>query len=145
MKVFNLFLALMTLTLVLISCDDDDNEDVRVTVCDDIVLIDADEYLNAPDDLVTINSVEITDDCLNINFSAGGCSGDSWEVKLIDSEAILESLPPQRNLRLSLKNEELCQAYITRALTFDISALQIECGQVLLNIHDFEEQLSYEY
>lgn len=76
--------------------------------CDIKTIESAEQYVNAAADQLEINSLSISDNCLKINFSSGGCSGDTWQLKLIDSEDILESIPPQRNLRLSLKNEELC-------------------------------------
>ena len=63
----------------------------------------------------------------------------------IDSEAILESNPPQRNLRLSLKNDELCQAFITKEITFDIDILQVDGNNVLLNLINSGDQILYEY
>jgi hypothetical protein len=64
---------------------------------------------------------------------------------LIDSEAILESNPPQRNLRLSLKNEESCEAIINKEVSFDISKLQVDGKKVLLNIFNSSGQILYEY
>lgn len=122
------------------SKDNDDN-----TICEFATIISSEAYENAPSDVLTINSLEINDNCLKINFSSGGCNGNSWEIKLIDSEAILESNPPQRNLRLSLKNEELCYAYITKELTFDISNLRVDGNQVQLNITNSDDTILYEY
>jgi len=82
---------------------------------------------------------------LKINFSSSGCNGDTWELKLIDSEDILESNPPQRNLRLSLKNEESCLAYITKELTFDISNLQVNGNKVQLNLTNSDKNILYKY
>ncbi|GAA4275131.1 hypothetical protein GCM10022258_44270 [Aquimarina gracilis] len=124
------------------SCSNDD--DVN-TNCDQLVEVSGEQFKNAPNDQHFINSVAINGDCLNISFSSGGCDGDSWEIKLIDSEVVLFSSPPQRNLRLSLKNEELCDAVITKEITFDIQALQVSGNQILLNIENFEDQISYEY
>ena len=82
---------------------------------------------------------------LKINFSSGGCRGYTWELKLIDSEIILYSNPPQRNLRLSLKNEELCEAYITKELTFNVKKLRVDGNQIILNITNSDDQILYEY
>lgn len=113
--------------------------------CDIKTIESAEQYVNAAADQLEINSLSISDNCLKINFSSGGCSGDTWQLKLIDSEDILESIPPQRNLRLSLKNEELCEAFITKDLTFDISNLQVDGNQVQLNITNSDESIVYEY
>ena len=62
-----------------------------------------------------------------------------------DSEIILESIPPQRELRLSLKNEEACLAFITKEFTFDISSLRVDGNQVQLKIVNADETILYEY
>jgi len=137
------FLIIIVLFLAILGCDkDDDNHSVD---CEFSTLISSEAYENEPSDLVTINSLKINGDCLKINFSAGGCNGNSWEVKLIDSEETSKSLPVQRNLRLSLKNEELCYAYITKELTFDISNLKISGNKVQLNITNSDDTILYEY
>ncbi len=133
-----LILALIGLTIL--NCTDDEQSN-----CDFETLISAEQYTNAPSDQLTINNLTIKNDCLTINFSSGGCDGNSWEIKLIDSEAILESASPQRNLRLSLKNEEECYAYITKELTFDISNLQVDGNQVQLNINNSDDTILYKY
>jgi hypothetical protein len=128
--------------LVISACSSDDN---TTSNCDQITIIDSNQYKNSPNDQLTINSLEINDNCLKINFGSSGCSGDTWVLKLIDSEAILESNPPQRNLRLSLKNEEDCEAFITKEITFDINKLQVDGNKVLLNLTNSGDQILYEY
>ncbi len=137
-------LMFIMIGLMLLSCSDNDDSG-NIANCDSGTLVSSEQYENAPSDKLTINKVEINGDCLSINFSSGGCSGNSWELKLIDSEDILESNPPQRNLRLSLKNEELCAAYITKKLTFDISGLQVDGNKVLLNLINSDYNVLYEY
>lgn len=98
--------------------------------------------------MLSLIDLEINDDCLKIKFSSSGCDGKTWETKLIDSVGIMESFPPQRNLRLSLKNEELCLRIVTKELTFDISNLKVDGNQVLLNVSNSNgqsEQILYEY
>lgn len=109
------------------------------------VLVDETAFLNAPDDPSTIDNVRISGDCLTIHFSSGGCDGSSWELKLIDSGALIKTNPPQRQLRLSLKNNELCDAWISRELTFNIQALKVNDNKVYLNIENYGTQILYEY
>ncbi len=142
MRHINILVVISLFFVTLTACDKEDDNSIN---CDKQVVISADEYNTAPTDQLTINNLEINGDCLKINFSSGGCSGDTWELKLIDSEIILYSNPPQRNLRLSLKNEELCEAYITKELTFDINELQVDGNQILLNITNSDDQILYEY
>lgn len=143
MKNSALIIGTFLFCISFISCEkDDDNNSIDYN---QEVIISAILYRTAPNDFLKINDAVLTDDYLKINFSSSGCSGESWDVKLIDADVILESYPPQRNLRLSLKNEEFCEAYITKEITFDISELQIDGNQVLLNINNFESQILYEY
>ncbi|WP_053991724.1 hypothetical protein [Mangrovimonas sp. TPBH4] len=130
----------------MISCDNnDDDNSATPSNCDQEAVISSEEYVSAPADPLFIHSMEIDDDCLLISFSASGCDGNTWELKLVDSGAILESNPPQRNLRLSLQNLEVCDAVISKTLSFDISELQVQGDQVRLNIVNSGEGILYMY
>lgn len=115
------------------------------SACDATTIINADLYQNTTSGQVNIHSLKIEDNCLKINYSASGCDGNSWEIKLIDAAEILESYPPQRNLKLSIKNEELCDAVITKETSFDISNLKLDENKVVLNITDFDQGILFEY
>ncbi|MCL8009482.1 hypothetical protein M8845_18825 [Gelidibacter japonicus] len=137
-------LILILIGIAFFSCSNDDDNGNQNN-CDFKTIINKNQYETAPSDPLGINSLEINDNCLKINFSSSGCGGETWEIKLIDSEDIMESNPPQRNLRLSLKNEEVCLAIVTKELTFDISNLQVGGNRVQLNITNSEETILYEY
>lgn len=139
--VYNFFLALTLLFCT--SCSGGNDPDPNG--CDQGTVISANSFRDAPSGELTINSMEIVNDCLKISFSASGCNGESWKVKLIDSGSIKESDPPQRDLRLSLDNEEMCQAYITRELSFNISELKVDGGRVVLILTNSGDQILYEY
>ena len=144
----NKIVLLLVLGMSILSCSDDDDNDVSTTTnaCGQQALISAEQYENAASDPFEIDSITIEDDCLSIVFFASGCSGNSWEVDLIDSGGILESLPEQRSLRLSLQNDEECLAIVSQEFSFDISNLQInDAGELILNIDDFSESILYEY
>jgi len=140
---------LLLLGISILSCsDDDDNNDVSTgtNTCGQATLISAEQFENGPSDGFSFESVVLQDDCLNIVFSAGGCTGNTWEVALIDSGLVSESSPEQRSLRLSLRDDEDCEALITQELSFDISNLQIaDEGELILNIVGFTESILYEY
>ncbi|MBW1297343.1 hypothetical protein [Aquimarina litoralis] len=138
-------LLLLLTVITILSCSNDDDNNVTPTNCDLITLISASEFADGPSDAVTISSLTITDNCLKINFGASGCDGDTWQLNLIDSGTVMESDPPQRNLRLSLRNEEACLAFITQELDFDISNLQVEGNQVILNITNSNQSIPYDY
>ncbi|MBC3757947.1 hypothetical protein H7U19_06000 [Hyunsoonleella sp. SJ7] len=130
-------------------CKDDDDDDVDLpedTICQDVVIIDSELYKNTSSDTYRLSSATIAGDCLIINFGASGCSGSSWEYKMVDSGAVAESLPEQRFLKFQLVNNEDCLAFFTREQSFDIRPLQIEgSNQIILNIEGFSESLTYNY
>jgi hypothetical protein len=109
------------------------------------VIISEDRFRNAPSDELTIKKAEIISDCLIIEFTAGGCDGSNWELNLYDANAIKESYPVQRDLRLSLKNTENCKALISQSVSFDLRPLQLEYDKILLNLTNSGDQLLYEY
>lgn len=143
-KLFNLSLFLV-IALACIYCDKKDNDPVDPIVCEHQAIISLNDFNNAPTDEITLNSWSIKENCLTINFSSSGCDGDTWKVKLIDSGVIMESHPIQRSLILSLENKELCEAYITKEVSFDISELKIDAKQVILNISNTGDQILYSY
>ena len=144
MKTLKLIFPFIALLLLLSwACNDDD--DNPAGNCDQVVLINEAEFNSAPNDPLSIDTMEIRGNCLHITFRAGGCDGNSWLVELIDSEEIEASVPPQRNLKLSLKNEENCEAMITREISFNIHDLQLDGNQVLLKMDDNIHQVLYEY
>lgn len=124
------------------ACKDDEDEQPN---CQYEAIINSELYQNAPVDHMELIEAKIEGHCLHITLASGGCDGNSWEVKLITDGNILESAPPQRNILLSLKNEELCDAWITHSYTFDISSLQVDGNEVLLNLTNSDQQLSYKY
>lgn len=144
MKKKSLIILAVILSTLLFSCVKENNSNSCNYTCDQQTIISADLYNTDPTDNVTINSLSVVDDCLRIIFSAGGCNGDTWELKLIDSEAIIKTNPPKRSLRLSLKNEELCLAYITKEVNFDICNLQLTGSEVYLYF-DENNEILYTY
>lgn len=130
----------------LVSGDVDIKLPNSITSCGTKVIVDAGTFDTAPSDHIVINNVEINGDCLTINYSASGCSGSSWELKLVDSEMLTKSIPAQRSLRLSLKDNEACEAFITKEISFDITDLQLQgSSEVVLKIKDYSENISYTY
>ncbi|SIO08375.1 hypothetical protein [Algoriphagus halophilus] len=89
----------LLLWLSFFSCSDPD-EGPQLVWDDSKVLVDQKAFDSAITDDLKINSLDLKGDFLTINISAGGCNGESWEIRLIDSGEVLESDPPQRNLVL---------------------------------------------
>ncbi len=112
--------------------------------CDQSVDINATKYANEISDSYTINEVNISGDCLVINYSGSGCDGNSWKLDLIDSGAVAESEPPQRSIRFLLEDKEDCEAYITKEISFNISDLKDDDASYILNIQDYDSTILYE-
>jgi len=112
--------------------------------CDQNVIICEKEFENAPDDPFSIIDMIIVDNCLKIKFCAGGCDGNTWIVKLIDSGWIMLPMTPIRTLRLSLDNQEQCKALITKEISFNIESLQEE-GSNKIRLDISGHSILYEY
>ena len=90
-------------------------------------------------------SVDLRGNCLALEIGWSGCS-EEIEPYLVDSELILESLPVQRSLRLSIGGNQSCDAYFTSRFHYDIHPLQLEeYDLILLNIDGWDESIRYEY
>jgi len=137
-------IKLLVVGFLIFSCSNDSGNDGSSN-CDFDTLSGVETYQNSPSDFLTINSLTLEGDCLKVNFSSSGCDGNSWEVKLVDSGLVQESSPPRRNIRLSLKNEELCEAFIRQELTFNVSNLQVDGNTVLLRLVNSDDEITYEY
>lgn len=139
---YKILLIFISFAFLSYGCEKDYKEPAN---CDQQTIIDESEYNAASQDNVSISSMEINGNCLKISFSASGCDGSSWIVKLIDSGVTLYSSPPQRNLILSLENKEVCLAVIGKEISFDIENLQVSGNQVKLNITNTGDEILYEY
>jgi len=130
-------------TLVLFaSCNYDDEVAIN---CAPTLISDI-HYFNFRSD--TFEFVEIksaTSECIKISLSySGGC--DEVSAILADSGDILESDPPQRNLRLIFTDNDDCEALKKQDFYFNIENLKIEgeC-RVLLNFQGTEKTVLYKY
>jgi len=147
MKRITILLSLVAFFAV--SCE---NSELESCYCegrfDKNVIISETEYENAPYSHVEIIDAKIVNNYLNIEFSASGCDGISWNVELIGLGNYDKSNPPQTTLRLSLDNKETCNAIITRDASFNLEPL-IEYFQhhgtskIYLNISGYRILFTY--
>lgn len=147
-------LIFLILACVFISCNSDDDGDAKNKVitdpltyaCDQKVVVSSDQFEDATTSDFVFTDYSITEGCLELAYSTSGCDGSTWTVELIDSGSVMESYPPQRNIKMVLDNQELCQAVIRKETSFDISSLQVEgTDKVILHLENFDEDISYEY
>ena len=93
-----------------------------------------------------ITKVEINEDCIEITFGSNGCGTELWEEHLFSVDSFYTIFPLQRDLKMKLINEALCEAYFIKTVSFDLTPLQIDGQNIVpLNIYGWNEQVSYEY
>lgn len=136
----NLILVAIGILFVIGCCKDDDH----TSDCDYAVKIQEDGMAVPDTNYFSIQTVNLSGDCLEVTYSSSGCDGSSWKVDLYDSGVIKESNPVQRYLIFSLVNEELCDAYITKTTSFDVSELKEDYDSVILNLGQYPEPILYE-
>lgn len=88
-------------------------------VCESMVFTDQ-PVNNISTDYYTIDTLFITDNCLNIWVSYSGGCGDA-DFKLYYSKRVLESMPPKTNLLLQLTDNDPCRAIVQQKLFFNLS------------------------
>ncbi len=151
MKEISLLLILFVLGMFMLSCDDDESPDTNPSNdCDQQILISDSLYTVAPADTLAIDSFYIVDDCLNIRFGASGCDGESWELELLSGEYMpnISGTFPYYDVRLSLLDQEDCEAFITQEVSYDISNLQVQdtaIHVIQLNIRNAQSSILYRY
>jgi len=129
--------------LLAVSCEKKNGFDT--TNCDQDVIIYSIEYQNAPNEHFVVDNMRIEGNCLKIRFSASGCNGSAWNVKLIASLG-RGAGNPYWSLLLSLKTNEDCKALINKEMSFNIKDLQLSGrNNVRLHIVGTEHSIFYEY
>jgi hypothetical protein len=78
-----------------------------------------------PHDGFTISEVEIIDDCINIKVGySGGCEEHEFVLGVVWPECGTPPVPPPVLYLCHNANGDMCEAYITETVTFDLSLLQ---------------------
>ncbi|MEM1257609.1 MAG: hypothetical protein AAGC45_02960 [Bacteroidota bacterium] len=137
-------ILLLLLTSITTSCNSDDNDPIS-EVCDFLGVVDDNQINTVNPQTYVIQSVEVTGSCLQVELSSGGCDGNSWEVRLFGSSEVEASLPPKREIGIRLDNSELCEAFITKTYSFELTPFQVGGESIILILQDWEAQILYEY
>lgn len=139
-----LFWLIPLCLLFSVACDNDDDAADLPAICDQVIEFTP---LTMPPLVVvqTINDLSIQDNCLTIDYSNSGCDGSTWEVALYAGEEA-DTNPVQRNVELVIWNAEVCQAFISKQTSFDLTPLQMP-GQtaVMLNFGADGPTVTYNY
>jgi len=136
-------ILLFSFVLVSVSCKKDGDN-----LASGSKLLIGKEYFNDyPKDPNMISNAEISGDTLTITLSASCCSTAKWITNLVGSETILYSDPPQREIRLSFKNENpVCDMLCGKTVQFDITPTKLEnTNTIKLNLTGWGSQLIYNY
>ncbi len=116
----NLMLFVL-LPFLIIGC----NKSGVKAICDQIGIVDSEQYRDAPRDDFDFVSAEIKGDCLEVTVQYGGGCGDATFL-LIGEEKLNQSLPPQRPIVISLDDQDYCKALVTKTISFDLTNLREE-------------------
>lgn len=133
-------LILLSLILSFISCNDQNKLD---HLQNESVIINEYLYKETNSNNYTISNATLNGDLLTIKISSSGCSADSWSAILIDANEVLESNPIQRNIKLSLENNEACLAVFESEFIFDVKILKEDFASIILNLEGWNTQINY--
>src|SRR5690606_14348697 len=144
-----LFSLLFILLLMFVGCKGDDSNccpNPLPVGCDKNTIIDEEVYQQISTDNYGIDNVVLNGHCLEIKIGASGCDVNNWEMNLIASEIVVETLPTQRNAKIELINDEDCLAYFEKTVSFDLKPLQVSgSNQIQLTIEGWNTPILYQY
>lgn len=124
--------ALILLVLMASKC-----EKQTIEGCLDFELIKTEEMQNMPQNGFVLNFYTLEGKKLTLNISFSGC-GDNQDQKLIVSKEMIKTLPPKRDAILSFP-EQMCEAYITTDICYDLSVLKEKTVLLLQTEKGIEE------
>lgn len=117
------YISVILLTLCFLSCDKSDSASPR-ELCGSAIIIDVNR-VNADSDGFALVDASVEGMCLTVTIATTGCSSQGWELDLVTSGNIAESLPTQSGARLIFANPAAggitCQAEIQETYVFDLS------------------------
>jgi hypothetical protein len=117
------------------------------TDCDAFIqIISQSEFDALTDAEFSVIDVSINQDCLSLTIGDSGCDPENWNTNLLTTDAVLESNPVQKNLKIEVVNNELCGAVFEKIKTIDLTPIQNDGdGEIILNIEGWPSSVSYEF
>jgi hypothetical protein len=136
---------LIFITAFMIGCNSDDDNVRSSLENSNVILVDEDLFLNAPNDEFEIIVASISDNNLNITlFYGGGCGNIYYD--LVTGNDYLETTPIQKNIRIAFDDKDNCEAGIELELSFDLTQIQVSnTDRIILNLDNWEDQIEYNY
>ncbi|MFY0631747.1 MAG: hypothetical protein JXR05_15385 [Flavobacteriaceae bacterium] len=135
---------LIFITVVMISCDNDDKLNSPL-INSDIIRVEEDLFLNAPNDDFEIITATISNNKLNLTILYGGGCGNIY-YDLVTGNDYMGTNPIQKNIRLAFDDEDNCEAGIELELSFDLTQIQVSStDRIIINLDRWEDQIEYSY
>jgi hypothetical protein len=129
----------------MISCTNDDDNSSSLLESLDVIRVEENLFVNAPNDGFEIINASISDNNLNITIVYGGGCGNIY-YDLVTGNDYLETIPIQKNIRLAFDDKDNCEAGIELELSFDITQIQLSStDSIILNLDKWEDQIEYSY
>ncbi len=136
---------LIFITTFMISCNNDDDNSSSLLESLDVIRVEENLFVNAPNDGFEIINASISDNNLNITIVYGGGCGNIY-YDLVTGNDYLETIPIQKNIRLAFDDKDNCEAGIELELSFDITQIQLSStDSIILNLDKWEDQIEYSY
>jgi len=129
----------------MIGCNSDDDNVSSSLENSNVILVEDDLFLNAPNDEFEIIAASISDNNLNLTiFYGGGCGNIYYD--LVTGNDYLETIPIQKNIRLAFDDKDNCEAGIELELSFDLTQIQVSnTDRIIINLDNWEDQIEYNY
>jgi len=117
------------------------------TDCDAFIqILSQDEFNALAEAEFSIEDVSISQDCLSVTIGDSGCNPENWDINLLTTNAVMESNPPQKNLKIEVVNNEVCLAVFEKTKVFDLTPIQNNGdSEIILNIEGWPNPVNYEY
>ena len=95
-------------------------------------------------DFFNLDSLAISDNCLEVFVSYSGGCGEA-DFNLYHNNMVMHSMPPQTVLFLNFKDEDHCRAIIQDTLYFKLSNFDelASSGGIWLKLRDSEKRVLY--
>ena len=129
----------------MICCNNDDDNSSSLFESLDVIRVEENLFVNAPNDGFEIINASISDNNLNITIVYGGGCGNIY-YDLVTGNDYLETIPIQKNIRLAFDDKDNCEAGMELELSFDITQIQLSStDSIILNLDKWEDQIEYSY
>lgn len=142
MKNIRFYIVLVTV-LLLVACDNDDDNSATVNPCGLNTVIDIDQYNQPSPSAYFISNVQVNEGCLEITISGSGCDGSTWVANLFSTPPITNGYDSNSSLSLKLTNIELCEAVITKTYSFNLSSIANDDTHWTFNLEGWQDLIEY--